>query len=332
MVQTIQQLRLVVASPGDVQAEREIVTAVAAKIDHADLGVHLRVVRWETDSYPGFHPEGPQALIDPLLSIADADIVIGIFWKRFGKQTKSGETGTEHEINTAIEAWKKNKSPHIMLYFSTQAYAPKSKKETDQWGAVLAFKEKLEEDGQALFWNYADPSEFRKFLDEHLELYLKKQYGKKASDTTQAPAPVQAPSRHDWHPPSDAGKRGELSPCWFSLNSNFKTDGEGRWNKWGDLLVNLENAQNSDYVYLLPSRKSPQRLHEWKKLSQPQNIAEKKKIGEDFAKKFAGKRLPGFWFFKHIKAQNKERVQVYSPDYDDFLNAAANEPKTETQA
>ena len=317
MAQTIQQLRVVVASPSDVQEEREIVSAVAAEFDHSKFEVHLRVIRWETDSYPGFHPEGPQGLLDPLLKIEDADIVIGIFWKRLGKPTKSGETGTEHEINAAIESWTKKKSPDIMLYFSNQPYSPKSKKETDEWGAVFDFKEKLENQGQSLFREYAGPTRFRELLREHLRLYLESLGGSKPSPQ------VQAPSRHDWHPPRDEKNRGELAPCWFSLNSNFKTDGEGRWNKWGDLLINLENAQNSDYVYLLPSRKSPQRLHDWKKLSLPHNIAEKKRIGEDFAKKFAGRRLEGFWFFKHIKAQNKERVHVYSTDYDNFLNDAA---------
>ena len=323
MAQTIQQLRVVVASPGDVQEERDSVESVAAELQHAMgkfLGISLEVIRWETDAYPGFHPDGPQALLDPLLKIADEDIVVGIFWKRLGLQTKSGETGTEHEINTAIQAWKKNKSPHIMLYFSKRPYAVQSKQEAEQWGALLDFKEKLEAEGQGLFSGYDDPPDFRNVIRKHLTIYLNEQYAQKPATPS-----IQSPSRFEWHPPTDIDSRGDLAPCWFSLNPNFKTDGESRWKRLGDLLVNLENAHTSDNVYLLPTRKAPERLREPRELRKPHNLAAKQKIGEAFAKQFAGKRCEGMWFFKHIKATDKDRVHVYSTDYDNFLNDAANQ-------
>jgi hypothetical protein len=326
----VNQLRVVVASPSDVKAERKSVETVAEELQHTTakfLGLDLVVTRWETDSYPGFHAEGPQGLLDPILKIADADIVVGIFWKRLGTPTKSGQTGTEHEINTAIEAWKKKQSPHIMLYFSQRPYALQSKEEAEQWGAVLEFKKKLEEAGEGLFSDYNDPSHFEKILRQHLTIYVNQRYAQKP--TTPA---IQAPSRFEWHPPSDLRNRGELAPCWFSLNPNFKKDGENRWNKWGDLLVNLENAHTSDNVYLLPTRKAPERLREWTELKKSHNLAEKQKIGEAFARQRAGKRLEGMWFFKHIKAEDRDRVHVYSTDYDNFLNDAVAESKSEKQA
>ena len=69
-------LRVVVASPGDVQAERDRVPVVVAELNRgvaADRGLRLEVYRWETDVYPGFHAEGPQGLIDPILRIEDSD-------------------------------------------------------------------------------------------------------------------------------------------------------------------------------------------------------------------------------------------------------------------
>ena len=318
MPKTINQLRVVVASPGDVQEERDAVEAVAVELQHAMgkfLGLSLEVVRWETDTYPGFHLDGPQALLDPLLKIADADIVVGIFWKRLGLQTKSGETGTEHEINTAIEAWKKNKSPHIMLYFSKCLYSIQSKHEAEQLAALWNFREKLQSEGQGLFWSYDDPADFSNVLRKHLTVYLNEQYAQKP--TTPA---IQAPSRYEWHPPRDIENRGELAPCWFSLNPNFKTDGEDRWGRLGDLLVNLENAHTSDNVYLMPSRKSPERLREPIELRKPHNLTAKKKIGEAFFQQFKGKRFEGLWFFKYIQAKNREIVHVYCTEYDNFLN------------
>ena len=83
-------LRVVVASPNDVQQERDVLDNVVTEVNRgvaADRGIRLEVARWETDAYPGFHPKGAQGLIDPVLLITDCDLLIGIFWKRFGTPT-----------------------------------------------------------------------------------------------------------------------------------------------------------------------------------------------------------------------------------------------------
>ena len=67
-------LRVVVASPGDVQPERDVVPEVLEELNRSvcrDRGIRLEVVRWETDSHPGFHQLGPQGLIDPILRLED---------------------------------------------------------------------------------------------------------------------------------------------------------------------------------------------------------------------------------------------------------------------
>ena len=89
-------LRVVVASPSDVQEERDVLDKVVTEVNRgvaADRGIRLEVARWETDAYPGFHPDGPQGLIDPILRITDCDLLIGIFWKRFGTATSDAESG-----------------------------------------------------------------------------------------------------------------------------------------------------------------------------------------------------------------------------------------------
>jgi hypothetical protein len=90
------------------------------------------VARWETDAYPGFHPEGPQGLIEKILRIEDCDILIGIFWKRFGTSVPTAQAGTEHEIRRAYEAWQQHRRPHIMVYFKERAYLPKTTAEAEQ--------------------------------------------------------------------------------------------------------------------------------------------------------------------------------------------------------
>jgi formylglycine-generating enzyme required for sulfatase activity len=177
MASDIRILRIVVASPGDVRAERDRVPVVVDELNRgiaADRGLHLEVYRWETDAYPGFHAEGPQGLIDPILRIEDSDIFIGVFWKRFGTPTADGRTGTEHEIGLAREAWTKNKRPEIMVYFSQKAYSPKTKQEIDQWARVLEFRERFPTD--VLWWPYSGAVDFEKLLRIHLTNWLRAEF------------------------------------------------------------------------------------------------------------------------------------------------------------
>ena len=167
-------LRVVVASPVDVKAERDAVPFVLDEINRgvaADRGMHLVLSRWETDTYPGFHSDGPQGLIDPILKIADCDLLIGIFWKRFGTPTAGSRSGTEHEFNLAHEAWKEKGIPQIFVYFNEKAYTPKSKAETEQWGQVLEFKEKFPKEG--LWWPYKGKAQFEKLVRNHLTNYIR---------------------------------------------------------------------------------------------------------------------------------------------------------------
>ena len=39
-------------------------------------------------------------LIDELMAIQDADVVVGVFWKRFGTPTAAADSGTEHGVES----------------------------------------------------------------------------------------------------------------------------------------------------------------------------------------------------------------------------------------
>lgn len=177
MPRSAQILRVVVASPGDVKAERAIVPRVTAELSRgiaADRGLLLEVIRWETDTYPGFHPEGPQGLIDGILRIEDCDVVIGIFWKRFGTPTKEGTTGTEHELRHAYEAWRTQKRPQVMVYFNEKPSTPRSEKEAVQWSQVFKFREEFPKDG--LWWPYKGPAQFEQLLRSHLTIFIRDKF------------------------------------------------------------------------------------------------------------------------------------------------------------
>lgn len=167
------KLRIVLASPSDVQSERNAVESIATELNSTiakKRGMHIEVSRWETDAYPGFHADGPQGLIDPILKIEDCDLLVGIFWKRVGTNVNDSETGTEHEFNTAYAAWKANRRPQIMMYFSERPYTPRSVDETSQWGRVLEFKRKFPKEG--LWWSYNQKRDFERLIRNHLTHFI----------------------------------------------------------------------------------------------------------------------------------------------------------------
>ncbi|MBI2485995.1 MAG: DUF4062 domain-containing protein [Deltaproteobacteria bacterium] len=186
-VEHVRILRVVVASPGDVQVERNTLTGIVEELNHgiaADRGLRLEISRWEKDAYAGFHTDGPQGLIDNLLRIKDCDIFIGIFWKRFGTPVKDAKSGTEHEFRLAYEAWQKKRSPQIMFYFKQKPYEPKSKEETDQWGQVIQFKQDFPKEG--LWWSYKNKSEFEKLVRNQLSNFIRLEFKGKESSSVKA--------------------------------------------------------------------------------------------------------------------------------------------------
>ncbi len=169
-------LKIVVASPGDVQAERDMIPAIVDELNKGiadERGLRLEVYRWETDAYPGFHPLGPQGQIDSCLRIEDCDLLIGIFWKRFGTPVLDAQSGTEHEIRLALESFRNNGRPQLMIYFNQEPYSPKSKEEIEQWGSVLEFRANFPKEG--LWWEYNGKADFEKLVRNHLTQFIRHQ-------------------------------------------------------------------------------------------------------------------------------------------------------------
>jgi len=167
-------LRAVVASPSDVKPERDSLPAIFEEVNRDTAGparLHLELSRWETDSYPGFHPEGPQGLIDPLLDIQDCDLLIGIFWSKMGTLTPSGKTGTEHEFHTALEGYNRSRRPQIMTYFCERRAAAKADRK--QIARVADFRKAFPAKG--LYWPYTSVPDFKKLVATHLRNYLREQ-------------------------------------------------------------------------------------------------------------------------------------------------------------
>lgn len=174
-MQQVNLLRVVVASPGDVKPERDCVESVAAELNQGIgelLGVRLDVVRWETDAFPGFHGGGSQAQIDTGLKVPQSDLLVGIFWKRFGTPVPGAASGTEHEIRGAYQSWQRSGQPQIMVYFNEQKPGGLTARDEEQWIAVRAFqKDPMFQQG--LWWSFENTAQFEKLVRSHLTQYLK---------------------------------------------------------------------------------------------------------------------------------------------------------------
>jgi hypothetical protein len=140
-------LRVVLASPGDVAHERDSVERAVEQVNFllktADASVLLELWRYERDTHPGLNPMGPQELIESLLRIEESDVLIAVFWRRFGTPVNGAGSGTQSEIERAIESWKSRAAPEIMLFFRKPGSGAAPQAPDEQFEALQAFKRHL---------------------------------------------------------------------------------------------------------------------------------------------------------------------------------------------
>src|SRR4030095_837320 len=151
----ITEISIFLASPSDVQEEREAVNEAVDELNDTVapiLGLRFKLLRWEMDARPGLHRDGTQAHIESLIDPRTVDIVLGIFWTRFGTQGPDGRAHTQREIEVAFEHWQQHGRPQVCVYFKDAPYSPESPQELDQWKAVLTFQENFPQEG--LWWKF----------------------------------------------------------------------------------------------------------------------------------------------------------------------------------
>jgi hypothetical protein len=195
-------IKLVIASPGDVKAERSVVTLVVDELNKTlaqKLGFQFIPLMWETDAHPGFHPVGPQGLIDEALAIEDSNIVVGIFWRRFGTPVADADSGTEHELRIAVRAWSASpgeqiaRKPQIMISFKEKAYLIEDDSEANQWAKVLMFKKNFLPGG--LWWSFKSTLKFERAIRSHLTSYLLRKPLRRSPATASVPDSEELPDR-----------------------------------------------------------------------------------------------------------------------------------------
>jgi hypothetical protein len=172
---TATKVRVFVASPGDVAAERDQLAKVVQELNTTlsalapEAGIVVELVRWETHVHPGFGRDAQGVVND---QIGLYDIFVGIMWRRFGTKTAVAASGTEEEFRIAHRAWEdEHRLLQILFYFCQAAAPPPSTAdEVQQLGSVFRFRQELTLHG--LVWDYPDHSAFADTVRPHLVMVL----------------------------------------------------------------------------------------------------------------------------------------------------------------
>lgn len=167
---SIPEYRVFLASPGDVQQEREIVSELAAEINETfhNPTVRLKIVRWETDTIPGTGPSA-QHVIDTQVG-EDFDAYIGIFWHRLGTDIGTGDTGAQHELRKGLDRCERDPAVKVLLYWSQLPLDP-GKIDVDQLKDLRAFFDSQQR--RCLIQRYSSHDEFTQFIRKALNQLLR---------------------------------------------------------------------------------------------------------------------------------------------------------------
>ena len=160
-------LRILIASPGDVTAERDLAEKIVGETNQG-LGPNSEVlfqsIRAESDVSPGIGSD-PQAVINA--QVPEFEIFVGIMWTRLGTPTPRAVSGTVEEFERAIAAWKRSPAAVRVMFFFNQSNAPIDQIDLDQLKALREFKASLTARG-VYFKEYRDEEQFRALLSSAL--------------------------------------------------------------------------------------------------------------------------------------------------------------------
>jgi formylglycine-generating enzyme required for sulfatase activity len=166
-VKTLCQVRIFIASPGDLKEERGCIETIADRLNSdpfiENLGIALKTLRWEK-TYPQIGR--PQDIINK--DVQTCNILVGMLHRRFGSPSGKEESGTYEEFKIALDRWEKTGSPQIMFYFKTIRVRSIEEFDDEQLKKVLEFKKEIESARILLFSEFND-SEFEAKFEEDLK-------------------------------------------------------------------------------------------------------------------------------------------------------------------
>jgi hypothetical protein len=173
-------VRVMIASPSDVQRERGLIEHAIHMwnaVHSPDQGLVLLPVRWETHAPPSMNARA-QEVINRYI-VRDCDLLVAAFWTRLGTPTGKALSGTVEEIQEHLKAGKPT-----MIYFSQAPVVPPDLLDSEQYAALRQFKTSCQEQG--LIHEYDSPESFREVFSPHLAMTVLRHFGK---GSTREPIP-----------------------------------------------------------------------------------------------------------------------------------------------
>ncbi|NIJ52194.1 DUF4062 domain-containing protein [Dyadobacter arcticus] len=165
MSYTAQVYNVMIASPSDVDEVKEIARRLIYEwniVHSKNRAIVLLPIDWKHTSSPNMGAR-PQSLINQQV-LANADILVGIFWTRLGTPTGTHSSGTVEEIELHV-----SKGLPTLLYFSNELVEPQ-RVNHDQYKAVQDLRNQYQNEG--ILHSFATQYEFENSFRTHLALTL----------------------------------------------------------------------------------------------------------------------------------------------------------------
>jgi tetratricopeptide (TPR) repeat protein len=200
----LKTLRFFISSPGDVFEERAIASRVIERLQSEYIGrVVLEPVLWEHEPLVATATFQAQ-IVKP----SDTDVVISILWSRLGTKLPEQfrradgsryESGTEYEFEEAIEGFRSNGKPDLLVYRKTAPPSVRLDDERDLMERLSQkkrldvfiekwFHDKAEGTLVAAFHPFESPSDFEILLENHLRRLIDRELPRSAAATSEARA------------------------------------------------------------------------------------------------------------------------------------------------
>jgi hypothetical protein len=154
-------LPILIASPSDVQTERNAIREVVCSWNYTDSfskSLVVLPVGWETHSSPELGISAQDQISERLVD--RCDVLVGIFWTKLGSPTGKEASGTVEEIKRHSAAGKP-----AMLYFSEKPVAQNTF-DSEKWAELEKFKEWCKPQG--LYWPFDSETDLKEKFQSHL--------------------------------------------------------------------------------------------------------------------------------------------------------------------
>ncbi|WP_052248564.1 DUF4062 domain-containing protein [Chryseobacterium taiwanense] len=177
----INVLRIFLASPGDVKAEREMIFALKDDLDlliGKDKNIKFEIINWERNTYPGKGIDAQDVINEQIND--EYDVFIGIFWQRFGTPTNRYESGTLEEYENAKKKYENDKeNTHIMMYFKTEGNQNIYDIDLEQLKKVKTFKDKISKEDGILYSEFEKTEDLKNLAQINLANLVRDKFSKK---------------------------------------------------------------------------------------------------------------------------------------------------------